>query len=619
MGNPETFKIRSTNPDGDVIFYPYTREDTKGFFGGKIVRPNSPLELETTEISAHASILTMNTTKPKGSAGSFSVSLASDRNWKGLLHSGCWCLIYMSDRTLRPLDGEDKRDSKLDDGLKMIGIVKSVNRVETTNPSSGIRTIRYDVTGIDFHGVFDTQQYLNAHLGQLSKKGGDATFSTFFLGYGDRFKTLQKPDDLVKNLIDVLIGRPAFLKDIRSSKPLQRFRIQARAGQPFRVPKQMAKRILGYRTSGAAGNLFSGMITFFLQRNLLGRIQQKPELMGTFTTWSILESYANKLLNELYTDLLPVNLSGTARTLPAMVFRAIPFSSDRFPDREPKRSSIIKFSEAGKMVDESRFIPTRVRGQAVDANEGEINKKTLAKWPKTGDGAHFYVSRSIEENEIFGIRSGKSDNERFNFFLVSPNLSLLDHIGENAIIATLSRGFRRPLDAVSDMTSISRYGLRTYVAQSNYIDSSYQDLLMLNRIVKDLWEPAHMFESGTVSLVGVREHIPVGTNIVFEERQWIAHVEQVSNDYSVDPNTRTKSFRTNISFVRLQTTSGRPIDLVENGEEKNKAHVHPWDRGAHFTRLETQTSEEAPPSKGGKKKEQSFVSNIDPSKFGNLV
>lgn len=602
-GLPGTFKIKSTNPDADVLFYPFTTERTS------VVDFEDPSAIDTTEISAYDSLLSINTSKPKGAAGSFSVTLAPTRNWKGTLQPGCWCLIYMSDKTLTPLKD---RTSTLEDGLKMIGIVKSVNRIERTNPTTGLRTVRYQVSGVDFHAVFDAQQYLNVHLGQLSKKGGQSSYNTFFLGYGKRFASLQRPDELVQNLIDVLLGRPAFLADIKGDEPIRNFKISARAGSPFKVPKQMAKRVLGYRESGAAGNLFTGMVTFFLQRNLLGKIVQKPEIMGIHTTWSILESYANKLLNELYTDMLPVNLSGAVRTLPSLVFRAIPFTSEGFKESSPvlEKSPTIKFSEAvpreqlvnGKATVVPRQIPARARGQAFTANPKQ-------KRPELNDGVHFFISREIPENEILGMRHGKSDNERFNLFLVSPNLSLLGGIGEVAIISNLisQKNRRRPLDAISDLTSITRYGLRPYVAQSNYVDKSYADLLAINRVVKDLWEPAHLYESGTVSLVGLAEHIPVGTNIKFIERGWVAHVEQVSHTYQVDEATWKKTYRTNLSFVRLQKDNGEPIDLVENQEDKEKLTLAPWDRGASFSSLKKQEEIQLP------------ASNEPTNPFGNIV
>lgn len=567
------FKIRSTAPDADVLFYPFTKEKTK------TLKPDQKSSIDTTEISAYDAILSINTSKSKGRAGSFNMVLAPTKNWKGLLHPGCWCLIYISDKKLPALAD---RSSKLEDGLKMIGIVKSVNRLEQIDPGTGTRTVRYQIAGVDFHAVFDGMQYINAHLAQINSTEGQGIYSSFFLGYGDRFKTLKKPDEMIQNLIDVLLGRPAFLGDIKSDKPLQEHKISARAGQPFKVPKAMAKRVLGYRKSGAADDMFTGMVTLFLQRNLLGTILQRPEIMGVHSTWSILESFSNKILNELYTDMLPVNLKGAVRTLPSLVFRATPFSSDQL--NKKYEGPVIRFSEAKPF--NKRKVPSRLRGQAFSGGDGK------QKRPKTVDDSHFFISRQIAEDEIYAMQYGKSDNERFNLFLVSPNVSGLKGSGEAALIRSLAggdspQGVRGILGRISDLTSIVRYGLRPYISQSNYINDDVADIKGINAIVKDMWENAYLYETGTVSLIGVDEYIPVGTNIEFSERGWVAHVEQTSNSYSVDPSSKTKTFRTNINFVRLQKTDGTPVDLTEQDlGSKNDLVIDTWDRGAGFTSFE---------------------------------
>lgn len=560
------FKIRSTAPDGDVLFYPFTKEKTKG------LKPDQNSSIDTTEVSAYDAILSMSTSKAKGRSGSFNITLAPTKNWKGLLQPGCWCLIYMSDKKLKPLN---ERSSKLEDGLKMIGIVKSVNVIEQIDPSTGTRTKRYQVSGVDFHHVFESMQYINAHLAGYNKENTEnGGFNAFFIGYSERFASVQKPDELIQALVDTLLGRPAFLGDIKSDKPLQSFKISGRAGYPFMVPKSMAKRVLGYRQSGAASNMFTGMMTMFLQRNLLGQIIQKPEILGVHSTWSVLEAWSNKVLNEIYTDMLPVNLKGVVRTLPSLVFRATPFSSDELDKKY--EGPIIRFSEAKPFS--PRKVPSRLRGQAFSSGNGK------QKRPKTVDDSHFFISRQIAEDEIYAMQYGKSDNERFNLFLVSPNLSNLKYVGEAALIASITSNARRPLDAISDLTSIARYGLKPYISQSNYLDDSANDTVALNKIVKDMWENAYLFESGTVSLIGVDEYIPVGTNIEFIERGWVAHVEQTSNSYTVDPSTKAKTFRTNINFVRLQRTDGTPIDLVEQDMgSKEDLVLDVWDRGAGFT------------------------------------
>ena len=83
-----------------------------------------------------------------------------------------------------------------------------------------------------------------------------------------------------------------------------------------------------------------------------------------------------------------------------------------------------------------------------------------------------------------------------------------------------------------------------------------------NLIIRDMWHSAYKYRNGQVNLIGTKDHIPVGTNIEFKEREWIAHVEGVNHRYSVAPDGH-KTFRTTIAFVRMQKTDGTPIDVAK--------------------------------------------------------
>lgn len=146
---------------------------------------------------------------------------------------------------------------------------------------------------------------------------------------------------------------------------------------------------------------------------------------------------------------------------------------------------------------------------------------------------------------------------------------------------------------MADLASIQRYGLRPYITQTPYIANgpSGENFLSINQIVSDMWDKAALYESGQVMLIGSAEHIPVGTNIHFRERGWLAHVEQVDHSFSVAPDG-TKSLRTTLTFVRLQMLNGDPVDLTEQAEDQDREGVlymndeDGIDRGVTFTRTD---------------------------------
>jgi len=537
------FDIRSQAPDANVIFYPFEVEDTEAK-GGR-----NTIDIKTTDVVAHDHIIELQTNKPKTGVGTFSMMLSSAVNWKGILHPGCWCIIYISNERLTGEEGGQE-----DSGLKMLGIVRSIRRSEQTDPATGKKTLRYLVTGEDFHSILTIPIYINQHLTQTLQ--GESLPSGLFL-FGKQWQAFIRPNEVVKALVDSLLGRPAFIADKgNNSTVVQNVPLLNRTGVPYRIPEQVARRVFGGRR--AASNFFTGLLTFFFQQDLIGQYFNKTEVPpGVHSLWSIMLSYSNRLLNELYTDLLPVSVFGENLLLPSLVLRSIPFSSPTFQKKDQR---LISMQQAGGELNKTFKKPaTRRSGIAQESRTRGRRKKSVGP----GRGAHFYVSRKITEGEIFSLNTGKSDRERFNFFLVSPNLGL-GQVGEQAVTLALANN----PETAADKNSLARYGLRPYITQSNFIPtgSTNTDFLELNRICEDLWGRAYLFESGQAILTGSKDFIPVGTNIQFIERDWLAHVEAVSHTYTVDPASGIKTFRTQISFVRLQTLSGDPVEAV-NGLE----------------------------------------------------
>jgi hypothetical protein len=559
---------RSYAPDARVIFYPYLNEYT--------VTLNAEEALRVKRVEASRDIIGVSTSKPKGGAGSFSVTLGSRVNYKALLQPGCWCTIYMSHQ---PLDGIF--DHGVDGGLKMVGIVRSVRRIESTT-DSGIKTVRYMITGEDFHSGLTNPIYINSNMTTVASSGSSSALQSLLV-LEDRFRNLYTPDEIVAALVDALIGLPKY--KVSAGKGSEGVKIggagAGRQGQPFQVPSEFSSDIMGHP---AENNYFTGMLTMFLQPSLVGTIQLQSDLGNMVSAWSMVQSYCHSLLNEVYTDLLPVDTGKGIRLVPSMVLRAIPFSSNRL---DP--SNILLSDALGAI--QSKYFAGRLANRAVF-------RKSLTEVP-TGAGASYYVSRKIYEDEIFSFNSGRSDRERFNFFFCPTNYANDNSSSEGQILSKLLEG--TSFDSISDSGSIIRNGLRPFVQYSNYAISGLGDKTeIINRIVRDIWINAHLYESGVVQFAGTGTFIPVGTNICFVDRGWYAHVEQVDNNYSVAPDGH-KSFRTSVAFSRLHFIStekqaiptaylddprARPDSRAwpTNPYEKSKdlGQLGDWDRGVGF-------------------------------------
>ncbi len=512
--------IHSVSSDAYIVFFPYRTEETRlgtGFDQSFLATKQIPVKKE---------ILSISTSKGKGGAGSWRVILGSSQNYKSFLHPGCWCMIHMSSEPLTTFAPNSLEDG----GLKMLGIVRSVRAIESLDEERGTRTVRYEVSGDDFHAVMDTQVYINQILRPSGNQKTNPVIDSLVLFKRD-FSEPQPPESMVAALIKAVLGSTTTLDQALVDKG-------ALAGGVYGVPPEVARALTG---KGNPGNKFVSILGMFLQKGLLGRIVPQPQLGTLFSLWSMIQQYSHRILNECYTDLFPTAGAGQVRIRPGVVLRPIPFSGGDAPSGVPT----LKITKA--------------------------RSNRLIRDITPGKGNQFYRSRDIYDHEIISMNYGKSDGERFNFFYISPNVAKDYGLAVRNIDKLIER--TGGINQMGDANSLARNGIRPYIANSDYVLISDDDVAKVNLTVRDLWSKAYLYENGTVTIIGTKEHIPVGTNITFHDRKWIAHVERVSHTYSVGQNGK-KTYRTTINFVRLQTVQGSPIDLVEKSSVRGD-----FDRG----------------------------------------
>jgi hypothetical protein len=532
------FHVTSHCPDATVIFYPWVYEDDQD---PNITEDNY---LNTTEVHAHSQIVAVSTTKPKGGVGSWEITLGSDRNWLSVLHPSCWCLIYLSD-TVMPTTGPT--------GIQMVGIVKSVREVESVD-REGRRTVRYQVSGVDFHEVLNTPVYLNPILLSLT----DTDASLIYLSSKLQDIYGKSPGEVIETLFEIIVGQPTTVVNgkVVPAPPT------SKVPTARTVPPALAARFSGSATTP----YFTSFMARNIQANLLGKNMTTPLVTNGSTFWSMVEAYAHRVLNEVYTDLLPMlNADGNLVLMPTMVMRAIPFSTK---DQQPHPSCIGFHSYGGSYYDPST---TSIVG---------IGDNAQAFF----SGNSYFLSRSIRDGEILALDKGKGDAERFNFILHTPDITMDQTRDSAQVIYALLKD-----NAGLYPLSVHRNGLRMHVGSSTYLLGEALDSKaasntadILNQITRDMWSKAHLYENGTVLVPGVKKHIPVGTAMWLTDRGLVGHVEAVSHSYTSDGEGHN-TFRTSIAFSRLQAVSHKPADLT--GQSSTSAHQGKWDRGVTFGRL----------------------------------
>lgn len=504
----------SHHPDAYIAFFPWGNVDTSG-----------EKNIEGESFVVRDEILSLKTSKSKSGSGRWTAILAGSSNFNSKVHPGCWVAIYISNQRL-----EGKGGNSLDSGLKMIGIVRSVRRIESTEPSSGIRSVKFVIVGEDLHAAFEAPIYINSGL--ASQDDSDTVLSLIgkFLPPTQGGYKFRKPNEIIRAFLTLVFtgGRQ---KDIKPEE------LRALIGYSFTVPNILNNYIYGV----SKDTNFLWFCKYLTPNDFYGVTAVPPEISGVVTIWSLLKSFSNPMINEIFSEIMPHKVSGEkAYTLqPSILLRPIPFSKTKL------HSSSLNFSWA------------KFTKQEPD----NIYK--------------LYVSKQIEEYEIIELNHGKNDSERFNFFLVTPPMNSNDGWKEKADLNKLITD--RGLKGLADNVSVSRYGLRPYVNSTIYRPED-NDITMFNRIVKDMWLGAHLYDNGVVAIPGSAEHIPVGTNIEFKDRGWLAHVENVEHTFTVDINSGRKMCRTEIAFVRLcNKKDGKPLFLSDDGSHNEYEPSHTFE------------------------------------------
>ena len=425
--------------------------------------------------------------------------------------------------------------NKFDDGFKGLFKVQKVRRKITQDPNSGTRSVTYIIHGFGFT-EFNSVMYYDP---VASTQFNDELFLTQFQKFFSAITTSYGNESNIQTLLQVLCQSL-----LGSGVNQSNFYIQASQNTQFLIPSEVGK-LLNIRTAKNAIDVYKVYLgiwepskngtspaqgfnpsvetypndtTFYKAgtKVLKGYRILGAENWNMVQIFSILSSWANTTVNELYTASARVGIDG--HVYPALIIRQKPFSSPN--------STI----EGTKFLD-------------------------LPVW-------------KISPRFVYDFDVGKDEIGRINFVQVYTQ-SIAANNSENQA-AQLGLG-----NYFYDLKDIQRHGLRPFSTTANFDypeNNGGRRAREWAELLFDMMNAGQNRESGTIAMQGVVEPICVGDNLEFDGN--IYHIEQISHTWTIDQLGR-KSFKTNavLSFGTPKNSEKGKIrysqmDFTDSNSEK---------------------------------------------------
>jgi hypothetical protein len=247
---------------------------------------------------------------------------------------------------------------------------------------------------------------------------------------------------------------------------------------------------------------------FYTKRALVDYFPPNPLDFKGKSVWSILKTYVNEPINEIYTVMKPHPIHGGLT--PTLVVRRIPYSSDTYQKSESSLRAV-PFSE-------------------------------LPRW-------------IIPYSLMLGYDMGKDDAARINYVHITPSTmpSQTPTVNEQLV--------RLQSPPVVNKVDVMRHGLRTYItpvagfanptaeSEDSNISRRYTEFMA------DILMDGHLRYNGTLTTVGLQEPVQPGDNLEFNGI--LFHIEAVNHSGGISSDG-SKTFQTN-----LQISHGMPLAVTK--------------------------------------------------------
>lgn len=503
---PNTEDSHQTSPHWLISFIRFANRDTKNytnFEGNRDTR--RPFIVENDCISVAVS-----TSKTNFTPSVTMTFLGGDINYATAFAPGDFVTVNMVNssekaRELRDKVSRLKPINQAGDGFKGIFKINNINKIIQTNPETGVKILRYQVTGYGFT-EFNNIIYYNPTLGNsIDKDVLTYQINKDLLTILNNKKSIQEVLQILPNII---IGNGT----VNVTNP----KVLSTKKEPYIIPKDVffllglsgnnavdLYRIMigvwaGFRPN--ANNVAEGFEPKYtedggnqiMSKTLSGRIPIQTSPLTNVKLVDLLKRYLNPLINEMY---FCYRLDRTTNSvIPKVIIRQKPFNT--------------------------------LHGQL-----GDTKFLELPRW-------------KVSPDLIYSINISKNESLRFNFVHIigttgNPSIDGANLAFQNANKSTV----------IADKDDIQRHGLRPYTQVSNFDwpskENSTSYAPQWAKLVFDWVYGGHLKANGTVSCVGIEDDICVGDN--FELQDTVFHIEEVSHVGSVLPDGK-KTFRTNLTL-----------------------------------------------------------------------
>jgi len=453
-------------------------------------------------------------------AGTFSIRLPNDRDWKAVLQRGTWGIIYMSndDALAIPADGDSPSLSRLraqKDKVRGIVYIDRVAANGRVGDERGVFDVDFSVTGRDFGVVYLENEIWYNRLyseGKIQEAAAGTLRIESVRNVTNLLQVLHKAFFSPQELPGITLEGESITKAI----PLQ-----------WLLPDKLIQALDLQLKDTANGKPYYGNIDglFDFSTTLCSYPVDNPMTLINGKAWDRLKAHSIEPFHELFTETDDVGH-------PKLVFRYIPW----------KTSTGVALGKLNQYVKSMALEVAQVPVDAID---------------------------------IIDFDLGEDTHSRYNYFLTTIDTSLFS---SNDTVADFKdtdprTGFPRIQD-----NSIRRYGLRLMYTTVNGLiqlgsEKADSDLLRLhNELMLEYWNNAVFMESGTIGIIGrndvkcgkvlaINDNVPYNGGKVF-------YIEGYTDHFTVDDKGTglwTQSLTVTRGFFP-GSLSKRGEDYVDNGE-----------------------------------------------------
>lgn len=447
----------------------------------------------STSIDLSSQIMSCSYSKSMGGpSGTFSFTLSNSPqfgqgDWKRLIKTGSWCLIYMTnegDLLMNSSVGLELPGAQKIEEAKRLRCIGYIDRVAIKSEmgENGAFDTHCEVSGRDFGVIYeDTDVWHNMFLYEQTQvqdvRSGDLNILS------------ETPLSKVIDIIHDLIFYPLKVKGANPGSD----RSLVDIGLQWLMPKQLLEDVNIPITSLKGQPSYWGAIPDIKQisptRATMAINNATDFLSGN--AWNNLQKLSVPAFHELFTE-----TSGDGK--PHLYFRPIPFAINKS-----------KYSYIGKNITLYKDLTPRVSVPAIDVVDFDI---------------------------------GVDNHSRYNSFLVTVSTSL---INTNDNISLLNNsGFPK-----HNRNSVKRHGFKpnhTVVdsivknAESTGGNANVTRLIEFNHLMQDYWSTAFAAESGSVSKVGTND-VKIGKTLKFEDdvpyvNENLYYIEGYTDTFVVNPD-----------------------------------------------------------------------------------